>query len=209
MSRLTPGVKPSLPAFVVMLGQLVASEPARAQGAESGAAAPESTTVVAGPGYAAGGLHKWLFGKHYRTLWTTPIRVEVLDLGTFAGGLRPIRQGGGLQTQSLRFAGADGRQYAFRSVNKDASKILPPDLRNTLAARVAQDQISAAHPAGAAVAASLARAAGVLHSDPRLVSLPDDPRLGEFRTEFAGVLGFIEERPDENEDPSLAFAGAP
>ena len=206
--RLQPVVNPSLP-LAVMLGLLVAAAPARGQEARaSGAAAPESTTVVAGPHYAAGGLHRWLFGAHYRTLWTTPIRVEVLDLGTFAGGLRPVKQGGGLQTQSLRLAGADGREYAFRSVNKDAARILPSDLRNTLAARVAQDQISAAHPAGAAVAAPLARAAGVLHSDPRLVYLPDDPRLGEFRPEFANVLGFIEERPDGNKDPSLAFAGA-
>ena len=209
MSRLTPGVKPSLPAVVAMLGQLVAAEPARGQEArESSAAAPESTTVVAGPHYGASGLHKWLFGKHYRTLWMTPIRVEILDLGTFAGGLKPVKQGGGLQTQSLRFEGADGREYAFRSVNKDASKILPPDLRQTLAAKIAQDQISAAHPAGAVVSAPLARAAGVLQAEPRLVYMPDDPRLGEFRTEFAGVLGFIEERPDENEDPARAFAGA-
>ena len=93
------------------------------------------------------------------TLWITPIRVEVLDLGTFAGGLKPVKEGGGLQTQSLRFAGADGREYSFRSINKDASKLLPPDLRGTLAARIAQDQISAAHPAGAAVAAPLAQAA--------------------------------------------------
>ena len=209
MSRLTPGVKPSLPAVVAMLGQLVAAEPARGQEArESAAAVPESTTVVAGPRYGASGLHKWLFGKHYRTLWMTPIRVEILDLGTFAGGLKPVKQGGGLQTQSLRFEGADGREYTFRSVNKDASKILPPDLRQTVAAKIAQDQISAAHPAGAVVSAPLARAAGVLQAEPRLVYLRDDPSLGEFRTEFAGVLGFIEERPDENEDPGRAFAGA-
>ncbi len=194
------------PALVVLLGQVLAADPA--QGQEQAAAVAESTTVVAGASYKAGALHQWLFGKHYRTLWITPIRVQVLDLGTFAGGLTPKKQGGGLQTQSLRFEGADGKEYAFRSVNKDASKLLPPDLQGTLAARIAQDQISAGHPAGAAVAAPLAEAAGVLHSTPILVSLPDDPRLGEFRQQFGGVLGFIEERPDYNKDPSLAFAGA-
>jgi len=141
-------MKPSLPALVALLGQFVMAEPVRGQEPTT-SASPESTTVVAGASYKASGLHQWLFGKHYRTLWTTPIRVEVLDLGTFAGGLKPLKEGGGLQTQSLRFAGADGREYSFRSVNKDASKILPPDLRQTVAARIAQDQISAAHPVGA------------------------------------------------------------
>ena len=196
-------------AFTILLGQLALAVPAHGQLAgPPPAAIPESTTVIAGPDYAAGGLHRWLFGKHYRTLWTTPIRVEVLDLGTFAGGLTPLNQGGGLQTQVLRFSGADGKEYAFRSVNKDASKLLPPDLRETFAARVAQDQVSAAHPAGVVVAARLAGAAGVRHSDPTLVYLPDDPRLGEFRSEFAGVVGFIEEQPDDNKDPSVTLAGA-
>ena len=210
MSMLWPPVRPSLPAVVVLLGQLLATEPARGQGAAGSgvAAVPESITVVAGPEYAAGGLHEWLFGKHYRALWTTPIRVEVLNLGTFAGGLSPVKQGGGRQTQSLRFRGADGREYALRSVNKDASRGVPPDLKATIAAKVAQDQISALHPAAAVVVAPLANAAGVLHSAPQLVFLPDDPRLGEFRSAFAGTLGLIEERPDENDDPTRAFAGA-
>jgi len=207
MSRSATCMKPSLPAILALLGQFLAAEPARGQEAAE-SAPPESTTVVAGARYKAGGLHRWLFGKHYRTLWVTPIRVEVLDLGTFAGGLKPLKEGGGLQTQSLRFSGADGREYSFRSVDKDASKILPPDLRGTVAGRIAQDQISAAHPVGAAVAAPLARAAGVLHPDPQLVLMPDDPRLGEFRASFAGVLGFIEERPDENEGSAHSFADA-
>jgi hypothetical protein len=200
-------VPPSLPALVALFGQFLAAEPAQGQ-EQAPAAVADSVTIVAGARYKAGGLHEWLFGKHYRTLWNTPIRVQVLDLGTFAGGLSPSKQGGGLQTQSLRFIGADGREYAFRSVDKDASKILPPDLRETVAARIAQDQISAAHPVGSAVAAPLAQAAGVLHADPQLVVMPDDPRLGEFRADFAGVLGFIEERPDENDEASSSFAGA-
>ena len=85
---------------------------------------------------------------------------------------------------------------------------MPPDLKATIAAKVAQDQISALHPAAAVVVAPLANAAGVLHSVPQLVYLPDDPGLGEFRTAFAGTLGLIEERPDENDDPTRAFAGA-
>lgn len=45
--------------------------------------------VVAGPQYHARGLRRILLGPGYRKLWTAPIEVPVLDLGTFAGGLLP------------------------------------------------------------------------------------------------------------------------
>lgn len=155
----------------------------------------DSVTVVPGAAYKAGGLHRLFFGTHYRKLWTTPIRVPVLHLSEFAGGLKPSQKGGGQQTRSLRFDGADGREYQFRSVSKDASVILPPELRRTVAADIVQDQMSSGHPAGALVVAPILDAAGVLNTRPILVQMPDDPALGEFRKEFAGLLGTIEERP--------------
>ncbi|HKT60846.1 MAG TPA: BamA/TamA family outer membrane protein, partial [Gemmatimonadales bacterium] len=141
----------------------------------------------------------------YRDLWATPIRVPILDLHQFAGGLNPTERGGGKQTKSLRFKGADGRQYQFRSVDKDPSPLIPEPLRRTVARRIFQDQISAGHPAAPLVVSPLLDAAGVLHSEPRLVFLPDDPALGEFRADFGGLLGTIEERPTDN---GPGFAGA-
>ena len=174
-------------------------------------AAQESagSTVVtaAGEQYRAGAFHRWTLGRHYRDLWTTPIEVEVLDLSTFAGGITPLRRRGGRQTRSLRFLGTDGREYSFRSVDKDPSAVLDSILRETVVDDLVQDGISAAHPFGALVAAPLLDAAGVLHVDPVLRVMPDDPALGEFRTEFAGMLGLIEERPDENEGERTAFEG--
>ena len=178
--------------------------------AAAGCAAPlasqsRDTTVTPGAAYAAGGFHRWLFGAHYRELWTTPIRVPVLDLQQFAGGIRPTERGGGKQTKSLRFHGADGREYQFRSINKDPSPLIPQSLRGTVAQRIFQDQISAGHPAAPLVVSPLLDAAGVLHAEPHLVWLPDDPALGEFRTDFGGLLGTIEERPT---DEGPGFAGA-
>jgi hypothetical protein len=70
------------------------------------------------------------------------------------------------------------------------------------------DQISAGHPVAPLVVDPLLRATGVLSAEPRLVVLPkDDPRLGEFRAEFGGLLGFLEERPEGSED-GASFAGA-
>ncbi|HET9041068.1 MAG TPA: hypothetical protein VFN40_12900, partial [Gemmatimonadales bacterium] len=166
---------------------------------------PDTVVITPGARYRAGGLHTLLFGRHYRTLWATPIRVERLDLDGFAGGLRPLQRGGGKQTRSLRFAGGDGREYQFRSIDKDPSPLLPEPLRRTLAQRIFQDQISAGHPAAPLVVGPILTAAGVLHSEPRLVVLPDSPELGEFRAEFAGLLGTIEERQT---DDGPGFAGA-
>ena len=88
-------------------------------------------TTAAGEQYRAGLLQRWILGRHYRDLWTQPIQVELLDLEATAGGLTPTRTGGGMQTQSLRFMGADGREYAFRSVDKDPSPVLDSILRGT------------------------------------------------------------------------------
>src|ERR1700732_1311665 len=66
------------------------------------------TVQAAGPQYGAGGLRQLLLGREYSSLWTTPISVEVLDLRTFAGGLRPVSRGGGEETKALLFQGQDG-----------------------------------------------------------------------------------------------------
>lgn len=164
----------------------------------------DSVTVVAGAQYAASRPWRLLLGADYRNLWTTPVRVEVLDLRTFAGGLTPMRTGGGNQTRSLRFQGADGREYAFRSVDKDHTRALSDDLKNTLVDAVVQDQVSSLHPGGALVADRLLDEAGILHVSPRLRVMPDDPRLGRFREEFAGMLGWLEVRPNEPEEEEEA-----
>src|SRR6266487_3837631 len=171
-------------------------------------AAPGSVTVTAGPQYGAGWLHRVMLGRHYRDLWTTPVRVEVLDLARVGGGLTPTKRGGGRQTKSLRFQSADGRTYVFRSVDKDPAGAMPPELRGTFVQDIVQDQISSSHPAGALVVAPLLAAAGVLHVEPRLYVLPDDARLGEFRPAFAGMLGQLEERPPKVPDEEdTVFAG--
>lgn len=169
---------------------------------------PDVVVTAAGDRYRAGGLHRWLLGSHHRDLWAEPVRVEVLRLDEMAGGLIPLKTGGGMQTRALRFLGADGREYTFRSVDKDPSAILDSIFRSTLLADVVQDGTSAAHPFGALVAVPLLEAVGVLHVEPSLRVMPDDPALGPFRDEFAGMLGLIEERPDENDGGASAFAGA-
>ncbi len=158
--------------------------------------------------YDANAIHRLFMGDGYRKLWSLPFLAEVLDLGTFAGGLTPLQRGGGLQTPSIRFRGADGLQYTFRSMDKDAARGLAPELRETVAGDIVQDLISQILPHGALVADRLLDAAGILHAAPKLVRMPPDPRLGELEEEFAGALGWIEVRATENADGGPGFAGS-
>jgi hypothetical protein len=168
----------------------------------------ETKKAVAGEEYTASGIHKWLLGKNYRELWTTPIEVEVLDFQKFAGGLEPVMRVGGMQTLGLALKGADGRSYTFRGIDIDPTSFLPPSFQDTLADRLIQDQTTAAHPAGAIVVPPIAEAAGILHNEPKLVIMPDDSGLGEFREAFANVLGTIEEYPSPASDSHPGTFGA-
>jgi hypothetical protein len=166
------------------------------------------TIEAPGPQYRASGLHQLLLGKEYRSLWTTPVSVPVLDLRTFAGGLRPVSKGGGKQTKSLLLVAPDGRQFFFRAVDKDASVLLPPELRETVAGRVVRDQTSSALPTAPPVVDRLLTAAGIPHAEERLFVLPRDPSLGEFQNEFGGLMGFLQERVGGAEGPPSHWGGA-
>jgi hypothetical protein len=169
---------------------------------------PDTVEVIPGPEYAMGGFLRYFAGQGYRGLWTVPIKVEVADLSRLKGGLAPFRIGGGMTTQTLHLRSDDGRRYVFRSVNKYAGRGLEEELRGTVYESVLQDQISSFHPSGALVIPPLLEAVDVLHTEPRLYFLPDDPRLGEFREHCANLLMLFEERPDEGPENTPGFAGS-
>ncbi|HET7231806.1 MAG TPA: BamA/TamA family outer membrane protein [Longimicrobium sp.] len=174
---------------LLLLGSAVPVHHARAQ-------RPDQTVqTVAGARYRAGGLRQWLLGDGYRDVWTAPIQAPVLNPDTFAGGLTVEQQGGGNSTESLRLKARNGREYAFRSVDKNAAAGLGPDLRGTLVQSITQDMVSGKHPASALMVPPLLDAVGVLHATARYYVMPDHPFLGEFRERFKGRLGMLEERP--------------
>lgn len=168
----------------------------------------DSTTVAAGAQYRAGGLHRFFLGGTYRDLWVTPIRVPVLNLRTFGGGLKPEKAGGGFETKSLRLITPDGVEYAFRSVDKGHGP-MPAGLTDVeMANRIASDQTSSSHPAANVIVATLLEAAGVLHDAPVLVAMPDDTLLGKYRKEFAHRLGLLAIYPRKAKGGAPGFADA-
>ena len=152
-----------------------------------------------------------LLGNNYRQEWETVIHgVPVIDIEEKLGGLEIRKRGGGLQTRSLRLEAGDERQYVLRSVEKFPEAAVPLNLRNTIVEEIIEDQISASHPYGALVIPPLADAAGVYHTNPELVYLPDDPALGDFREDFADGLYIFEERPDDDHwEDAPYFGNAP
>ncbi len=149
----------------------------------------------------------WL-GPVYRTSWTQPVQVPTLNLATELGGLRPFGRGGGRQTTSLKLIAADSSEYVFRSVDKDVTKILPPELRTSFAADVLRDITPTAHPYSALVISSLLDKTDIIHARPRLFVLPDNQQLGPYRADYAGLLGTLEDRPQDPKPNLPGFAGA-
>ena len=172
-------------------------------------AAAETQKVIAGrPEYDRSGYFKWHFGEGYRTLWTAPFDAPMLDLRTYAGGLTAVRKVGSMQSIGLALKGADGKAYTFRTLDKDPTKILPEAWRDSFPATIFQDQTTAGHPGGALMVPPMAEAAGVPHTNPVVVVMPDDPALGEFRETFGGKVGTIDEFPTPAAGAQTGFRGA-
>ena len=143
---------------------------------------------------------------NYRDEWTTPITVPVLNLATLHGGLTPTKEGGGFQAPNLRMVAPDGSEYVFRMVRK-IHLILGKEYEHTIVWYIVRDEGSASHPTANIATAPLVSTLGLLHATPHLYYMPDDPALGKFRKDFAGVLGTVEEYPAVP-DKGHAFANA-
>jgi hypothetical protein len=202
------------PLIALTTALLLALAPGRATPQRPDSVPPASAigdvvTAVPGHAYRADGLARLFLGGGWRDVWTTAVEVPVFDLGGYAGGVEIIRRGGGYQSITLHLAEAAGwREYRYRSVNKFPQLAMPHELRGTLAGAVLQDQVSTLFPAAPLLVPPLLAAIGALHVVPDLYIMPDDPRLGEHREAFAGMLGTVELKPDDAPDGEPGFAGS-
>ena len=167
-----------------------------------------TVTASASQDYLANGFTHWLMGDNYREEWATKVKLPVFDIGKVKGGLKVLQQGGGFQTRSLRLADAQGKEYVLRSVEKYPANALPRALRQTVAADVVKDQISASHPYGPLVIPALSKAAKVYHTNPVYYYIPDDPRFGKYRVGFANTVGLFEERADDDQSDAAYFGNS-
>ena len=167
------------------------------------------TIKVSENDFERGRLWNFFWGKHYRSTYNATVKLPVLDLTTYKGGVRPVKRGGGYQTNSLRLEGADGRQYALRSIDKDASRTLGYPFNESFVTAVLEDNFSSAHPFASIATADLAKAAGIYYTQPKMFYLPRQPALGIYNEDYAGALYTVEERPDDEVWNDYEQFGAP
>lgn len=152
----------------------------------------DSVVIAASTLYEGNALKEMMQGKNYRSAWSTPIKVPVVFLDTLEGGMEIVEEGGGKQTHSLRLRSEDGVLYSLRSIKKDPGPLVPEFARTLGLENIVIDGISAQHPYGALAAASLSDAAGILHTDPRLVFVPKQEFLGDYNKKYGNQLFFLE-----------------
>jgi hypothetical protein len=169
---------------------------------------PEDSARVLAGDYPASGIKLMLLGSLHRSTWQTPVTVPYLNLDTTFHGLTPFALGGGRQTTTLKFKAGDGREYAFRSVDKNLLNALPREYRNSFMGSMIKEVTATEYPYGAIIASSLMDETDILHARPRLYVLPDHPGLGVFREPFAGLFGMLEDRPGDPEGDMEGFMGA-
>ncbi|MCF0055968.1 metallophosphoesterase [Dyadobacter sp. CY356] len=152
--------------------------------------------------------HNFFFGAHNRALYQEKYPFPVLDLATYKGGLTPVKQGGGNQTNSLRVKDPTGKEYVLRGMTKDVSRLLPfPFNQMTAAKYVAEDNFLSTHPFAPLAIPPLADAINVYHTNPKLFYVPNQPALGVFNSIFGGSMSLFEERPDGKKWKNDAFFG--
>ncbi len=156
------------------------------------------TTVIAGKQYEKSAWHRFLWGSNYRKVWTAPVKVPIFMLDTAVGGLKPVKEGGGHQTQSLRLKNQNDKEYALRSVSKTLGAVLPEAFKGTFLEKQVNDEVTMSNPYGAAIVPVLADAAKVYHTNPVYVYLPAQPALDTFNKKYGGNLYLFEQKTDGN-----------
>ncbi len=168
-----------------------------------------SGNVVASERYKGGLLKRMILGEHYRDTWAEEIKdVPYLDLKNFAGGLKPYGKGGGAQTKSLKFESADGRRFSFRSIDKNPTQRMDQELAAGLWGTISRDKTSHQHPYGMLGASYLQESYDIPHTQPQLFLMPDDPSLGPWRKDFAGLFGTLEIKPQGKKKTDNPYQGA-
>lgn len=167
--------------------------------------AQDSMTVRIHPAYGhANGFHRWLLGENYRKEWSMEVRLPVIRISSFNGGLIPEKLGGGMQSKSLRLADRDGREWVIRSVEKVPDLVVPEKLRQTFAKDLVDDATSAQNPFACLLVPPIADAVNVAHTNPIIGYVAPDQALGPYEKIFAGTAVVLEERaPFKQSDNTL------
>jgi len=155
------------------------------------------------------GFFKYLWGSRYRNYYHTAVTAPIAYLDTLHGGLNFVKLGGGHQSNSIRLADDDERQFAMRSLRKDPLKYLrfivkgiafnEEEYKGTLPEGLISDFFTTAHPYMQMVINPMASFVDVNHANTQLYYIPQQDVLKGLNTDYAQQLYFIEERPSDEQ----------
>ncbi len=160
--------------------------------------------------FSKGKFGRLIWGDHYRDAYAEVLTIPVLDLATFQGGVKPVKRGGGYQTNSLRLEAPMGRQFTMRSLDKDPSRLaVYPLNQSRVVLDLIKDTFSSTHPLSALPIPPMAAAVDVYHTNPAVYYVPPQPLLENFNEDFGGHLYLVEERPDDDNWREMTNFGKP
>ncbi|MBK0369212.1 metallophosphoesterase [Flavobacterium agrisoli] len=164
-------------------------------------------------------LHKFLFGKHYRTYYSVPVEAKTATLDTLFGGVTPTREGGGHQSKSLRIEDQQGREFVMRAMKKSATQFLQSvafkdqyivdDFADTYTEGFLFDFYTTAYPYAPFAIGDMAEKIGVAHTNPFLYYIPKQNKLGQYNSNFGDELYLVEERVADNQKEVKTFGKTP
>lgn len=152
----------------------------------------DSVLVIPNDLYDSNLIKTIMQGQQYREAWAAPNKFPIVFLDTLFGGVTVIDEGGGKQTHSLDIKDKQGIVYSLRSINKNPEPLIPEVLKQLNLENIVVDGISAQHPYGALLAAKLAEAVGLLHTNPQAVFIPKQKALGMYNAKYGNRLFLLE-----------------
>ena len=171
---------------------------------------PEETTKT--------GFYKTLWGNHYRDIYSKPIEAPVLFIDRLPNNVRPISEGGGTQSRSLRLIDDNEHEYTLRALRKSAVRFLQATaikdhyvedyLKNTVAERYVLDFYTTSHPYAQFSMNELSETLEVLHANPKIYYVPKQKGLGIFNEDYGDELYMLEEHVGD-ENKSFETFGTP
>jgi len=156
------------------------------------------------------GFYKWVWGDHYREIYSKKIEAPVLFLEDLPNNMRPISEGGGHQSRSLRLINDNENEYTLRALKKSAVRFIQSSikdhyvgdyLQNTVAERIVEDYYTTSHPYAPFAVNDLSKDLNILHANPEIYYVPKQKGLGIFNDEYGDELYMLEEHVgDENKE---------
>ncbi len=145
-----------------------------------------------------------LWGPRYRQAYATPISANVVNLNTYKGGLKIVKQLGGKNSRTLLLEDLNGVLYTLRALRKSPTayidnKTLKQEyadgkLDETYTEGFIDDMGTGAHPYISLVVGSLAQDLAITHTYPSLIYVPRDGGFGEFSNDFGDALYYVEQQ---------------